>query len=691
MEYLRLASDFLAQPCLQLEQLSPAQRGRLTERYGDMRLLAGFQVLSLWGRLWDGCGVGGCAAAEEQEQLVPSLVGPLVRMTLVQEAELRRAMLPLFYDLLDRDLPRVEAELMEQLDELVTAGRGDEQYRQLFTSMLLEEVESRNPEWKDSGIRFIHAVGRLLDRLLDYRSVMEGSENRDKRMSCIVNLLHFYREESSRRELFVRYVHKLCDLHVPAEHFAEAAFALRLHADLLPWEEGEQGRLKEELCLRMLLYFDRGKCWEEGLPLCKELATVYEGQLFDYEKLSSVLRTHAQFLENILTELRPEPEYFRVGFFGLGFPSFLRNKVFVYRGLSYEKVGAFTQRLQGQFPEAQLLTHNAPPDAALLSSPDQHVQVCGVRPLAEVRPELEGRPERVQAYFRVNRVRAFQLDRPVHRDGPPDKDNEFKSLWLERTVLETCSPLPGLLPWAEVGAQRCEWVSPLAHACEAVEAMSGELRRLVALHSREPQRPLAPLSMRLAGAIEAAVNGGLAKYHQAFLSDASAAGEGQVRLRALLLEQVHVLEGGLSLHGRLAPPDLGPLQRRLVERLGQLKQAVRATALHGSPRPGSSACSSRSSTSSLSGPFLPHCDELWEGTTPSSTASTEQQGPAAEGTPPPPPLPPRAPPSPRDGVRPALASRCTSRHSELAQPCKDATLAEEEGGDDDDPASISTA
>ncbi|KAL1439547.1 hypothetical protein MTO96_031973 [Rhipicephalus appendiculatus] len=206
------------------------------------------------------------------------------------------------------------------------------------------------------------------------------------------------------------------------------------------------------------------QCWEEGLPLCKELANVYEGVLFDYEKLSTILRMHAQFLEHILKELRPEPEYFRVGFFGLGFPSFLRNKVFVYRGLAYEKVGAFSQRLQGQFPEAQLLTHNAPLDAALLASTDQYIQVCGVRPLAEPRPDLEGRPECVRAYFRVNRVHSFQFDRPVYRDGPPDRDNEFKGLWLERTTLETASALPGLLPWAEVVGQQVDWVPP-AGAC----------------------------------------------------------------------------------------------------------------------------------------------------------------------------------------------------------------------------------
>uniref|UniRef100_A0A224YZA8 Signaling protein n=1 Tax=Rhipicephalus zambeziensis TaxID=60191 RepID=A0A224YZA8_9ACAR len=652
LQYLRLASDFLAQPSLQLEHLSPTQRARLTERYGDMRLLAGFQVLALWGRLWEEEG-GRC-------ELVSSLVGPLVRMTLVREAELRRAMLPLFYDLMDKDLPKVESELMEQLDELVTAGSGDEQYQQLFTSILLEEVRKRNPCWREDGVRFIEAVGHQLDRLLDYRSVMEGAENRDKRMSCTVNLLRFYREEVGRQEMFVRYVHKLCELHLPAEHYAEAAFALRLHADLLPWEEGEQGRLKEQLYLKMLHYFDRGKCWEEGLPLCKELANVYEGVLFDYEKLSTILRMHAQFLEHILKELRPEPEYFRVGFFGLGFPSFLRNKVFVYRGLAYEKVGAFSQRLQGQFPEAQLLTHNAPLDAALLASTDQYIQVCGVRPLAEPRPDLEGRPECVRAYFRVNRVHSFQFDRPVYRDGPPDRDNEFKGLWLERTTLETASALPGLLPWAEVVGQQVDWVPPLVHACEAVEAMSNELRRLVALHSREPHRPLAPLSMRLAGAIEAAVNGGLAKYHQAFLSGGDASSEGQARLRSLLLEQVHVLEGGLSLHGRLAPPDLGPLQKRLVERLGQLQQAVRGASAHGSPRPGSACSSSRSSTSS-SGLLPPTHDEPWDGATSSSSSSTladqqQLEGSMADGAPPP--LPPRVPPpSEQHGTRSASANR----------------------------------
>lgn len=51
---------------------------------------------------------------------------------------------------------------------------------------------------------------------------------------------------------------------------------------------------------------------------------MYESQLFDYTALSNILKSQAKFYDNILMQLRPEPEYFRVGFYGLSFPLFVR-------------------------------------------------------------------------------------------------------------------------------------------------------------------------------------------------------------------------------------------------------------------------------------------------------------------------------------------------------------------------------
>lgn len=69
---------------------------------------------------------------------------------------------------------------------------------------ILERLETENPPWTEAGKTFIASVTKLLERLLDYHSVMQGDENRDKRMSCTVNLLNFYKNEINRKEMYLR-------------------------------------------------------------------------------------------------------------------------------------------------------------------------------------------------------------------------------------------------------------------------------------------------------------------------------------------------------------------------------------------------------------------------------------------------------------------------------------------------------
>lgn len=67
--------------------------------------------------------------------------------------------------------------------------------------------------------------------------------------------------------------------------------------------------------------------WECALSVCKELARQYEEEIFDYHQLSELFRRMSNFYDNIMKQQRPEPEYFRVAFYGRGFPGFLQNKV----------------------------------------------------------------------------------------------------------------------------------------------------------------------------------------------------------------------------------------------------------------------------------------------------------------------------------------------------------------------------
>ena len=138
--------------------------------------------------------------------------------------------------------------------------------------------------------------------------------------------------------MYQRYIYKLHDLHLAAGDYVEAALTLKLHADQLEWSPRvlhadlrfpaqSEWRRKEQLLDQVVTYLDRGRGWELGIPLLKELAQQYETQVLDYGKLSETLRTMARFYDQMMTEMRPEPEYFRVGFFGQGLPLFVRVRI----------------------------------------------------------------------------------------------------------------------------------------------------------------------------------------------------------------------------------------------------------------------------------------------------------------------------------------------------------------------------
>ncbi|KAI5712428.1 hypothetical protein M8J75_008277 [Diaphorina citri] len=188
--------------------------------------------------------------------------------------------------------------------------------------------------------------------------------------------------------------------------------------------------------------------------------------------------------------------------------------------------------------------------------------------------------QRVHGNFKqVNDVRTFQLDRPMHK-GPIDKDNEFKSLWLERTIMTISSPLPGILRWFEVVESNVEEVAPIQFACETIDNVNKDVKALISQYISDPKRNINPLSMRLQGTIDANVMGGIAKYQQAFFTPEFARGYSQYipyinRLHLLILEQVDVLENGLVVHGQLAPPGVQPLHKRLQERFAGLRQSIR--------------------------------------------------------------------------------------------------------------------
>nr|XP_014341950.1 PREDICTED: dedicator of cytokinesis protein 3-like [Latimeria chalumnae] len=334
--YFSLTVLFINQPSLQLENITPTKRKKILEKYGDMRVMMAYELFSMWQNL-----------GENKIHFIPGMIGPFLGVTLVPQAEVRNIMIPIFHDMMDWEQRKngnfkqvrsccvyaVEAELIDKLDSLVSEGKGDENYRELFSLLLLEKIEQET--WRESGVSFVTSVTRLMERLLDYRDCMKGDETENKKVGCTVNLLNFYKSEINKEEMYIRYIHKLCDMHLQSDNYTEAAFTLLLYWELLQWEDRplreflnypaqSEWQRKEGLCRKVIHYFNKGKCWEYGIPLCRELACQYEA-LYDYQSLSWIRKMEAAYYDNIMEQQRLEPEFFRVGFYGKKFPFFLRD------------------------------------------------------------------------------------------------------------------------------------------------------------------------------------------------------------------------------------------------------------------------------------------------------------------------------------------------------------------------------
>ncbi|XP_015262020.1 PREDICTED: dedicator of cytokinesis protein 1 [Gekko japonicus] len=584
--YFHLAVAFLTQESLQLENFSSTKRGKILNKYGDMRRQIGFEIRDMWYNL-----------GQHKIKFIPEMVGPMLEMTLIPETELRKATIPIFFDMMQcefhstRSFQMFENEIITKLDHEVEGGRGDEQYKVLFEKILLEHCRKHKYLAK-TGETFVKLVVRLMERLLDYRTIMHD-ENKENRMSCTVNVLNFYKE-IEREEMYIRYLYKLCDLHKECDNYTEAAYTLLLHAKLLKWSEepcaahltqrdgyqaATQGQLKDQLYQEIIHYFDKGKMWEEAIALGKELAEQYENEMFDYEQLSELLKKQAQFYESIVKVIRPKPDYFAVGYYGQGFPTFLRNKVFIYRGKEYERREDFEARLLTQFPNAEKMKTTSPPGEEIKNSPGQYIQCFTVKPKLDL-PSKFHKPvsEQILSFYRVNEVQRFEYSRPI-RKGEKNPDNEFANMWIERTIYVTGYKLPGILRWFEVKSVFMVEISPLENAIETMQLTNDKINNMVQQHLNDPNLPINPLSMLLNGIVDPAVMGGFTNYEKAFFTekyihDHPEDHEKIEKLKDLIAWQIPFLTEGIRIHGEKVTEALRPFHERLEACFKQLKEKV---------------------------------------------------------------------------------------------------------------------
>ncbi|KAJ3123469.1 hypothetical protein HK100_011592, partial [Physocladia obscura] len=361
-----------------------------------------------------------------------SLFGPFLELTMSPHPKLRLAAVELLFSIIEHegkakgDFSLLEAECLDRLEGLIVGeGRGDQNFRRFFVEALgkyfsaaavssaagatnsnSQHYTVHSPTetasistnmastlvFVTSGARFLKNVDSLIDIAVALRDIPSDARYNDERIWMTLQLI---------RGLYIRYIHKLSDLHTRLENTAEAALTLKLHGDLLPWshdekldplpqygfhEQSSSFQRKEQIWHECISGLELTNNWERAIALWTELGAQYEKKWFSYAKYAQVLRKQADLIDSIMTKERYFPTYYRVGLYGRGHLPYLQGK----QGKEWEKLASFCESLLNKFPGSQLLGSNAPPSDDVVNGNGCYIQITAVTPEIDRQRWIDG-------------------------------------------------------------------------------------------------------------------------------------------------------------------------------------------------------------------------------------------------------------------------------------------------------------
>lgn len=585
-EFFRTLVILLNSPLLQFENFGEQSRRVVVRMRADIRAMGGDLLRSVWTSLSNAASVADVSQIffirRFQSSLIVALIGPCLEMTMSPNRTLRNAAVDTFFNILEAEymsngkLLRVEMICIEAMDQLVlTQGKGTEAAKMFLLNALRSKITNYRGDasFLNCAEKFLMDFSQFLELCYSIRGLPFGEEFDDDRMSCVFKLMKFIKALDCTT-VFIKYVSFLTELQLRQSNPIEAGLMLKMYADMLDWSDKvlpalpEYGFVtcdksflrKESLYMVMMELFEEGQAWEKALELAKELAVQYhDPKTFDYSKLAALLTRQAALLDKIVNRDRFPSSYFRVGFYGKGWPIMVRGKQYVYRGAEYEKIATFCERMLNKYAGSSLIKGNSPVTDDIINGDGLYMQIVSVKPVPSTtniydlinrspgaqpkkgidfvgydvlkmasKTEDDSLPVYVKSYYETNDVNVFVFDRPYKRPmasksaAKPGPANEFLELWTEKTFLVTEHPLPYLLRRSEVVSVKSFELSPIENAVMTVINKNKELLQLTkrfAPVTKGQDVNCNPLTMSLNGAIDAPVNGGITMYRLAFLNE----------------------------------------------------------------------------------------------------------------------------------------------------------------------------
>lgn len=632
--FLVTALAFFASPILMPERLSPSRAEYIQRHYSDLRVPTSELLQHVWGVL------GGVLNGRRRLAFVEALVGPLLRLTASAEGLALDLGHLMYYDMVHGEFlttggfSLVERVTIDTVDQIVnerrqrqaavvvaggvapggeSKGEASEGTERDFMAEFTDYLEARiradeSLRGSSAALRYVSNIKQLFERLSALAALPKTDQYEDERTREMLGLLN-YLSATRRDDMFIKYIFNLKDASLGMGLHAEAAYTLLVMAEHdwasepviaypkagYPSESAEDRRYRAYKAAVDLM--DEAQLWESALPLLRQLRDRAE-QRFDYPGAAALLRRQADMCDKIAQQERFFSAYFRVTYFGRGFPQQYQNVTYVYRGNALESIMDFSGRITRKFPGAQVIAPGKEkPEYA--EETDLRLQISKVTPAFE--EELEGHahsfpedmPPFSTAFETNNGRRIFYYSRPF-RKRKEKSANEFLDCWVNNTFLVVEKAFPTTHRRQIVVERRDVIHNPLETAVVTIRDKNVELKNKIdAMDTLTTRTTDQSFTMMMNGVVDAAVAGGVKNYETflngeyrtanpdiaADLEEFPEKAEKVAELQTALEAQLVILKRGMSVHGRVCSEGMMPLHEFLMGRFEELLALMRELGL----------------------------------------------------------------------------------------------------------------
>lgn len=563
---------------LALETFAEQKRRAVWKIAGDVRE----QGADLLRRSWEAIGwesspedqlrYGCTRLGGYQVQYVPSLVAPIVELCFSVHEGLRGVAVRILQTMtvsewtLSEDLSVIQTEMINCLDIMFKSKNpGEGIVQKLFVNELLDMFDPLSRAPSDPLWEAIKDLVSIVDELLDLLGAVHSPDMTEPfRIMHTLRLMDFLKD-MEKEDIFIRYVHQLADVQAQLHNSTEAGLALGLHADLYEWNtkmlepltdpafpEQSSFERKEQLYFEMIKHYEDGAAWDCALDSYRELADRYEHHNYDFAKLARTQRSMAKIYETIAKGERHTPRYYRVIYKGLGFPTSLRDKDFIFEGGRGERQSVFTDRMRQQHPAAQIV-----PSGDLEEVEGQYLQIFAVSPHRDLEHRVfqQSRvPQSIRDYLLSSRTRRFSVTSRRHSPSSDVKDQ-----WIEKTVFSTADSFPNILRRSGIIGVDILRLSPLETAVERTSRKTSEIALLDKRVRDGDESGFAALSEAIKNSVDTSSLSSVAQYRQ-LLPEPIDRGDGDLEvppleplqnaLKLAFIDHASTLKHSLNLYSR---------------------------------------------------------------------------------------------------------------------------------------------